>query len=99
MIVLFIAYIIFPPIKPHAMCLILPWFVDLDQSVVNELNTTKNSYKCVAKDTLSSDMGQWISLPSALLMHDAMNNASSHNVDLDQFHMDASYLVTLSCFM
>jgi hypothetical protein len=67
---------IFPPIKPHAMCLILPWLADLNQSVVNELNTTENSYKCVAKDTLSSNMGQWISLPSALLMHDAMNNAS-----------------------
>jgi len=77
----------------------LPWLADLDQNVVNEPNTTKNSYKCVAMDTFSSTMGQWISLPSALLMHDAMNNASSHNADLDQFHMDRSYLVTLSCFM
>jgi len=88
-----------PPIQPCAMCLILPWLVDFNQSVVNELNTTENSYKCVAKDTLSSITGQWISLPSTLLMNDAMNNASSHNVDLNQFHIDASYLMTLSCFM
>ncbi len=43
-------------------------------------------------------MGQWISLTSELLRHDAMNNASSHSADLNQFHMNASYLVTLSCF-
>ncbi len=58
-----------------------------------------NSHKCVPKDTLSSTVGHWISLPSALLMHDAMNNASSHNGDLDQFHMNVWYLVMLSCFV
>jgi hypothetical protein len=40
-----------------------------------------------------------ISLPNALLMHDVMNNASSHNANLNQVHMIASYLMTLSCFM
>ncbi len=35
-----------------------------------------NCHKCVPKDTFSSTMGHWISLLSALLMHDAMNNAS-----------------------
>jgi hypothetical protein len=32
-------------------------------------------------------------------MVDAMNNASSNNVDFDKKIMKVSYMVTLSCFM
>jgi hypothetical protein len=32
-------------------------------------------------------------------MHDAMNNESSDNANFDQFHIKASYMVMLSCFM
>jgi hypothetical protein len=32
-------------------------------------------------------------------MHDVMNNASSHNANFDQFHIMASYTVTLPCFI
>jgi hypothetical protein len=32
-------------------------------------------------------------------MHDAMNNESSNNANFDQFHIKASYMVMLSCFM
>jgi hypothetical protein len=32
-------------------------------------------------------------------MHDLMNNASSHNIDFDQFHMKVLYIMTLLCFM
>lgn len=32
-------------------------------------------------------------------MHDVTNIASSHNTNFDQFHIKATYIVTLSCFM
>jgi hypothetical protein len=73
--------------------------VDFNQSVVNKPNIIRKFMKCVLKDTFFSIVGHSISLPNALLMHDVMNDVSSHNVDLNQFHMDASYLMTLSCFM
>jgi hypothetical protein len=40
-----------------------------------------------------------ISFENAWLMHDAMNNASSNYANFDQFHIKASYMVMLSCFM
>jgi hypothetical protein len=73
--------------------------VDLNQSVINKPNATRKFMKCVPNDTFFSIVGHLISLPNALLMHDVMNDASSHNADLNQFHMDVSYLMTLSCFM
>jgi hypothetical protein len=73
--------------------------VDLNQSVINKPNAIGKFMKCVPKDTFFSIVGHSISLPNVLLMHDVMNDASSHNADLDQFHMDASYLMTFSCFM
>jgi hypothetical protein len=32
-------------------------------------------------------------------MHDAMNITSSHNANFDQFHIKATYIITLSCFI
>jgi len=58
-----------------------------------------NSHKCVPNLTLSSSVGHWISFDNAWLMHDAMNNALSHNVDVDQFFVKVSYMVTLIFFM
>jgi hypothetical protein len=51
-----------------------------------------NNY--IFKVTLSLSVEQYISSTSAWLMHDAMNNASSHKVNLNQFRMKASYMVT-----
>jgi hypothetical protein len=81
------------------MCFILPWFADPLYGAINEPNITKKLPQTCTKDTLSSNVGHLISLPNALLMHDAMNNASSLSANLDQFHMNVSYLMTLSCFM
>jgi len=44
-------------------------------------------------------MSQWILLDIVKLMQDAINMSSSFIALLLQFHMKASYLVTLSCFM
>jgi hypothetical protein len=99
MTMLFIAYIFFHPLN-HVQC---ASFYHGLWILINVLSMNpiqpRNSRKCVPKNTLSSTVGHWISLPCALLIHDAMNNASSHNADLDQFHMNVSYLMTLSCFM
>jgi hypothetical protein len=58
-----------------------------------------NSHECDPNLTLSSNVGHWISSDNAWLMYDAMNNALSHNEDVDQFFIKASYMVTLICFM
>jgi hypothetical protein len=47
----------FLPIKPCAMCLILPWLVDLDQSAINEPNTIDKFLQMCTQGHLSSTMG------------------------------------------
>jgi hypothetical protein len=58
-----------------------------------------NFCSCKPNATLSSGVGHQISFISASLMHDAMKGASSHHVNFDQFHIKASCIMTLSCFM
>jgi len=58
-----------------------------------------SSYNCKPIVTLFSNVSHQILFVSASLMHDAMKSASSHNVNFDQFHIKASCMVTLSCFI
>jgi hypothetical protein len=51
----------------------------------------------LTKITLSLTVNHRISFAIALLMHDEMNSESSQIETLDQFHMNASCMVTLSC--
>jgi hypothetical protein len=58
-----------------------------------------NSYNYELRATLSSTIGQWISFAIASSMYDIMKIRSSHNINLNQFHMKVSYIMTLSCFI
>jgi hypothetical protein len=51
----------------------------------------------LAKVTLSLTINHWISFAIPSLMHDEMNIISSQIEILDQFYMNASCMVTLSC--
>jgi hypothetical protein len=51
----------------------------------------------LAKVTLSSTIDHWISYTIASLMHEKMNSASLQIEVLNQFHMNVSCMVTLSC--
>lgn len=51
----------------------------------------------LTKITLSLTINHRISSAIALLMHDEMNSASLQIEALDQFHMNASCMVTLCC--
>jgi len=51
----------------------------------------------LARVTLSLTINHWISFAIPSLMHDKMNITSSQIEILDQFHMNASCMVTLSC--
>ncbi len=48
---------------------------------------------------ISLAMDHWISSLIASLMDEAMKMTSSQSVILDQFHMNVSYMITLSYFM
>jgi len=56
-------------------------------------------FHCVAKIHCYSKVGQWISPTMVELMQNAINMSSSFIAFLFQFHMHASYLITLLCFM
>ncbi len=86
---------LFPPIKPCAMCFILRGLANFNQSAIH----LDNFHKYAPKLSLSLGMGHQISSSSASFMHDAMNITSSHNAYFGQFHINATYIVTLSCFM
>ncbi len=58
-----------------------------------------NSCNFELKATLSSSVHQWISFAIASLMYDTMKIKSSHKIDLNQFHMKVSYIMTFSCFI
>jgi hypothetical protein len=51
----------------------------------------------LVKLTLSLTIDHWISFAIASLMHDEMNTTSSQIKVFDQFHMNVSCMVTLSC--
>jgi hypothetical protein len=56
-------------------------------------------YQEVWEHVSSCTMGHWISFPIASLMQDAIKMSSSQITFFDQFHIIASYMETLSCFI
>jgi hypothetical protein len=58
-----------------------------------------NSTKFMPNTTCFYVVGHRISSPIALLMQDAMKMASSQTTFFDQFHANALYMETLSCFI
>ncbi len=98
-IVLFMQHIFFRPLNQ------LRW-VGLFQGLrilmrVPSINPMQpwNCVSCVAKTWCSSIVGHQISTAMAELMQDAIKMPSSFIAFLFQFHKNASYLVTLSCFI
>ncbi len=74
------------------------WCVTLFQSLHQWIScSTGKSQIPLAKVTLSLTINHWISFAIASLMHDKMNTTSSQIKVLDQFQMNASCMVTLSC--
>jgi hypothetical protein len=58
-----------------------------------------NYGSCIAKTWRFLIVGHWISSTMVELMHDAIKMPSSFITLLLQFHRNASYLVTLLCFI
>ncbi len=74
------------------------WCVTLFQSLHQWISCSMGKSQIpLAKVTLSLTINHWISFAIASLMHDKMNTTSSQIKVLDQFHMNASCMVTLSC--
>jgi hypothetical protein len=92
----------------HQMDFFLPlnqvWCVTLFQSLqvstkVPSMNLMQHGRFRIplVKVTLSLTIDHWISFAIASLMHDEMNSVSSQIEVLDQFHMNVSCMVSLSC--
>ncbi len=90
---------LFVIIKPCSIFQVFPWLSDFNQCPIDDPQAPNNPHNWLPKVTLSKDDGQWISYARAWLMHDVMNITSSHNDDFAQFHMKASQMLMLSCFM
>ncbi len=74
------------------------WCVTLFQSLHQWISCSMGKSQIpLAKVTLSLTINHWISFAIASLMHDKMNTTSSQIKVLDQFQMNASCMVTLSC--
>lgn len=72
---------------------------DLDQSPIYHPYTARKLENFGGKLSLQLNVGHLISSEMDTLMHNAASNASSHIKPGFQFHVNASYLTILSCFM
>jgi hypothetical protein len=97
--VLFMQYIFFHPLNQLQWARLFPGLQILMR--IPSINPMQpwNYGSCVAKTWCSSIVGHWISSTMVKLMQDAINMSSSFIALLLQFHRNASYLVTLSCFI
>jgi hypothetical protein len=87
------------PIEPNLVGPIISRFSNLDECAINEANATLEFHQIMLNITCSCVVGHQISSPIASLMQDAMKMASSQTTLFDQFHTNASYMETLSCFI
>ncbi len=87
---------LFSNIQPSSVRHIIPQLKDLHQGYVNEMQP-KRFRTVLVKVTLSSRIDHCMSSTIASLMQGKMNSASSQIEVLNQFHMNVSCMVTLSC--
>ncbi len=79
------------------MSIIVPKFVDLDESRINEFNTTLEFKEMDIKGNHSLPINWLILSPMVSQMQDVMKILSSQIPILLQFHKNASYITMLSC--
>ncbi len=84
-------------VEPSSVCQIIPQLTNLHKVLSMNPMQPGKFWIPLAKITFYSIVVHWISSTITSLMHNEMNSTSLQIKVLDQFHMNASCMVTLSC--
>ena len=88
---------VFMTVEVTTMIIVPPWTSDFNQCAINDANAPRKLMYMWRRPTLSSTLGHLISSRNASLMHDDKKIISSLMALLDQFHMNVSNIIMLSC--
>jgi hypothetical protein len=90
----------FLPIEPNPMVPIIPRFADLDECAINELNATLEFHPNCAQHNSLLCYGPLNLISNCIINAKCNEDGIITNYILnDQYHTNASYMETLSCFI
>jgi hypothetical protein len=91
---------IFLPIEPNLMVPIIPRFANLDEHAINEPNVTLEFHQICAQRNLLLCYGPLNLISNCIINARCNEDGTITNYTLnDQYHTNASYMATLSCFI